>query len=53
MTGIGIWADLFAQRFHAAVARHGLNRERKAFDLSHFVRPSPLPKASPQGRLFD
>ncbi len=53
MTGEGIWADLFAQRFRAACARHGLNRERMAFDTSHFVRPlAGAPAPVGQGRLF-
>ncbi len=53
MTGEGIWAELIAKRFHAAVARHGLNRQRKTFDASRFVRPIAPPKPSPQQRLFD
>ncbi len=53
MTGEGIWAELFAQRFHAACARHGLNRERKTFDTTQFIKPLPLRPASPQQRLFD
>lgn len=36
MKGSGLWADLIAQRFHKACARHGLNRERLALDLSQF-----------------
>jgi DNA repair photolyase len=54
MTGEGIWAELFSQRFRAACARHGLNRERMAFDTSRFVRPlagAPMPVG--QGRLFE
>ena len=53
MTGEGIWAELFAQRFRAACARHGLNRERKTFDTTRFIRPLPIAPASPQQRLFD
>ena len=55
MTGIGVWADLFADRFRAACARHGLNRHRRQFDTSRFVRPS-VPETVPpvrQARLFD
>ena len=54
MTGIGIWAELFADRFHAACARHGLNRHRRRFDTSQFVRPMDR-KTTPaaQQRLFD
>ena len=50
MTGQGIWAELFAKRFRAACARHGLNRERRQFDLTRFVKPLA---PSPQRRLFD
>ena len=53
MSGEGIWAELFATRFRAACARHGLNGTRRQFDASQFRRPSPAPKASPQQRLFD
>jgi len=53
MTGEGIWAELFAQRFHAACARHGLNRARRHFDVSQFRRPVPPAKPSAQQRLFD
>ncbi len=54
MTGEGIWAELFAQRFRAACARHGLNRERRRFDVSQFVRPLPPHAASTsQQSLFD
>ena len=52
MTGQGIWAELFAKRFRAACARHGLNRERRQFDLTRFVKPV-VPSSSPQRRLFD
>ena len=50
MTGEGIWAELFAQRFRAVVARHGLNGHRMRFDTSLFRRPS---RPSPQRRLFE
>ena len=53
MTGEGIWAELFAQRFRAACARHGLNRERKIFDTTQFIKPMPMQATSPQQRLFD
>ncbi len=52
MTGEGVWAELFARRFGAACARHGLNRERKTFDTSRF-RPPASGEASPQASLFD
>jgi DNA repair photolyase len=53
MTGEGIWAELIAKRFRAATERHGLNRERRMFDISQFIRPV-LPRApSAQQRLFD
>ena len=48
MTGEGVWAQLIRQRFHKAVARHGLNRERTELDLSRFVKPQPLPRSLPQ-----
>ncbi len=53
MTGEGIWAELIASRFRAACARHGLNRGRKRFEASRFVRPVPPAAPSPQQRLFD
>lgn len=53
MSGGGIWAELFAQRFRTACARHGLNRERKSFDATRFVRPLPPGPSSAQQRLFD
>jgi DNA repair photolyase len=53
MKGQGVWGELLAQRFHKAVARLGLNRERHALDLSRFRRPPPEASAtSPQGSLF-
>jgi len=36
MTGEGVWAQLLAQRFRQAVARHGLNRQRVELDLTQF-----------------
>ena len=36
MQGSGVWAELIRQRFLKACARHGLNRERVALDLSQF-----------------
>jgi DNA repair photolyase len=48
MKGSGLWADLIAQRFHKACARHGLNRERITLDLSQF-RPGA---SQGQGSLF-
>ena len=53
MTGEGIWAELFAQRFHAACARHGLNSKRHQFDNSQFRRPVAPLKPTAQQRLFD
>jgi len=53
MTGEGIWAELFAKRFRAACARHGLNRDRRQFDVSRFRRPVVAPPPSAQRRLFD
>jgi len=48
MKGSGLWADLVQQRFRKACARHGLNRERLAMDLSQF-RPG---LTLGQGSLF-
>ena len=53
MTGEGVWAELVAERFRAVCRRHGLNRERRHFDTSHFNRPSIVREPSPQHRLFD
>jgi DNA repair photolyase len=55
MKGQGVWGELLAQRFHKAVARLGLNRERHALALSKFRKPAPLESTaapSPQGSLF-
>ncbi len=48
MRGSGPWAELIRQRFQKACARHGLNRERIALDLTQF-RPAGL---TGQGDLF-
>lgn len=40
MRGEGIWAELMHQRFKRAADKLGLRRERRAVDLSQFVRPS-------------
>jgi DNA repair photolyase len=56
MKGQGVWGELLAQRFHKAVARLGLNRERHALALSKFRKPAPPAQGpaapSPQGSLF-
>lgn len=39
MTGHGVWAQLLRQRFEKATHRLGLNRDRRALDLSLFRRP--------------
>ena len=52
MTGVGIWADLFSQRFRIACNRHGLNRDRRGFDTSKFVRPVTAKGEAAQGNLF-
>ena len=56
MKGQGVWGELLAQRFHKAVTRLGLNRERHALDLGKFRRPAAQAGAattpSPQGSLF-
>jgi DNA repair photolyase len=51
MTGEGVWAQLLRQRFHKAVARLGLNRERIELDLTRFVKPTPA-STSGQHELF-
>ena len=40
MRGQGVWAELLAQRFAKACARHGFGRERLDLDLSRFRRPT-------------
>ena len=39
MRGKGVWAELLAQRFGKACARHGFDRERIGFDFSRFRPP--------------
>jgi DNA repair photolyase len=39
MRGKGVWAELLAQRFAKACARHGFERERIGFDFSRFCPP--------------
>lgn len=51
MRGEGVWADLLAQRFRKACARHGLNRDRIELDLTQF-RPPRTHRAAGQGELF-
>ena len=51
MTGEGVWAQLLRQRFHKAVARLGLNRERIELDLTRFIKPRPA-SAAGQHELF-
>ena len=48
MKGHGLWADLVRQRFEKACARHGLNQEKTALDLSQFRPAAP----AGQGHLF-
>ncbi len=45
--GSGPWADLIRQHFHKACARHGLNRERIALDLSRFRPGLSVGQGSP------
>lgn len=54
MQGEGVWAELRRQRFHRAVSRLGLHRERVPLDRSQFRRPSPLvpPGTMVQSALF-
>ncbi len=56
MTGEGIWADLFRQRFRKACHKLGLNQtEGKSFDLTRFRKPVVVPprkKDSDQLDLF-
>ncbi|MBV9509069.1 MAG: PA0069 family radical SAM protein [Caulobacteraceae bacterium] len=49
MRGQGPIADLLARRFHVAVQRLGLNRERSPLDVAQF---RPPPKAGDQLDLF-
>ena len=51
MNGEGVWAQLLSQRFHKAVARLGLNRNRVELDLTRF-RPPVRSGAVGQGQLF-
>ena len=51
MRGEGVWAELIAQRLAKARRRFGLDRERRALDLSQFRRPAPA-SASGQADLF-
>ena len=51
MTGEGVWAQLLAQRFRQAAARHGLNRQRVELDLTQFRKPV-LRRSDGQGDLF-
>ncbi|HEX5638898.1 MAG TPA: PA0069 family radical SAM protein [Burkholderiaceae bacterium] len=49
MTGEGIWAQLIAQRFSRASARHGFSDSWPALRRDLFIRPRP---ATPQIDLF-
>ena len=51
MKGEGVWADLLAQRFRKAAARHGLNCDRTELDLTAFRKPLRL-RADGQQDLF-
>lgn len=51
MTGEGIWAELYRQRFANRAERLGLNRDRRPLDLAQFRRPQE-PAATPQLELF-
>ena len=51
MRGEGVWADLIAQRLAKSRQRLGLDRERRALDLSQFRKPLPT-SALGQGDLF-
>ena len=51
MKGEGVWAQLLGQRLAKARARHGLDRERRALDLSQFRRPRATARDG-QGDLF-
>ena len=55
MRGEGIWAQLLAQRFKKATARHALDRARVELDLTRFRRPATPSAAAPapaQASLF-
>jgi DNA repair photolyase len=41
MHGQGVWAQLLAQRFQKAAAKHGMNRQRVELDLTQFRKPVP------------
>ncbi|WP_316013454.1 PA0069 family radical SAM protein [Roseobacter sp. HKCCA0434] len=49
MTGEGVYANLIARRFEAAVKRHGLRRRTAPLDCSRFAPP---PRAGDQFTLF-
>lgn len=53
MRGTGLWAQMLRDRFHLAVARLGFSRERASADMTQFVRPQPLPRASAAARAAD
>lgn len=52
MRGEGIWADLYHQRFVRRAERLGLNRDRRALDVSQFRKPDTQPVHCPQLDLF-
>ncbi len=51
MKGEGVWAQLIAQRLAKARARFGLDRERRALDLTQFRKPLPT-RGDGQSDLF-
>ena len=51
MKGEGVWAQLIAQRLAKARTRHGLDRERRALDLTQFRKPLPT-RRDGQSDLF-
>ena len=51
MKGEGVWAQLIAQRLAKARRRHGLDRERRALDLTQFQKPLPT-RRDGQSDLF-
>ena len=53
MRGTGLWAQMLRDRFQLAVARLGFSRERASADMTQFVRPKPLPRASAAARSAD